>query len=197
MTNFSLVRRLVLLLLLSANCGNCFPSLNLTEFKGELDDFSDSAVRIVNTTTISLQNQQLTNTTSLDVFLKILKVSGISIAGGGLVFFLPLAFYLALTAIGFTGAGTVVFNNPLLLNHQLMSDYYMFCSSTGVALGSCAACCQAGIGAVAAGSWFAALQSIGAQGCLVMYSNLFCWYFLIFLWFVSWPVIGWFIWPLV
>ena len=44
----------------------------------------------------------------MDVFLKILVVTGISIAGGGLVFLLPIAFYLVLIAIGFTGAGNLI-----------------------------------------------------------------------------------------
>ena len=44
----------------------------------------------------------------MDVFLKILVVTGISIAGGGLVFLLPIAFYVGLIAIGFTGAGNLI-----------------------------------------------------------------------------------------
>ena len=56
---------------------------------------------------IANSNEERPNT--MDVVLKILKVSGISIAGGGLVFLLPIAFYLVLLAIGFTGAGMYFF----------------------------------------------------------------------------------------
>ena len=108
--------------------------LDLTKFKGELDDFVNSVqnVSIVNSTVITngrldsiesdssdtkessstdgLQDQWMsaaaaTAPPSSAVSLKILKVIGISMAGGCLVFLFPVALFLILAAIGFTGAG--------------------------------------------------------------------------------------------
>jgi len=111
--------------------------LDLAKFKGELDDFVNSVknVSIVNSTVINngrlysiepdssdtkesisstdgLQDQWMsvaaaTAPPSSAVSLKILKVIGISMAGGCLVFLFPVALFLILAAIGFTGAGTI------------------------------------------------------------------------------------------
>ena len=65
----------------------------------------------------------------------------------------------------------------------------------GVLLGSCAAVCQARIGLVAAGSWFARLQSIGAlglTGIFTVYGNVVV---LIGIWILMCPLVGFIIWP--
>ena len=122
--------------------------LDLTKFKGELDDFVNSVqnVSIVNSTVITngrlyiesdssdtkstiessstdgLQDQWMsaaaaTAPPSSAVSLKILKVIGISMAGGCLVFLFPVALFLILAAIGFTGAGIIrVYTAVLIIN---------------------------------------------------------------------------------
>jgi len=66
----------------------------------------------------------------------------------------------------------------------------------GVLLGSCAAICQARIGIVAAGSWFAILQSIGAKGLkgiFTIYRNNVNG--LVGTWILMCPLVGFIIWP--
>ena len=128
--------------------------------------------------------------------IKVLKVIGISILGGlGVVIAIPIAFILVIGAIGFTGSGRPNIN--FIINIYLKLKGIMFSSFilVGVLLGSCAAVCQARIGLVAAESWFARLQSIGAlglTGIFTVYGNVVV---LIGIWILMCPLVGFIIWP--